>query len=101
MANEVRADLLEAAFRLARSGDREAFAEWMGMVEIPLRRSLSRFARAVDVEVVMQETLLRMWLVARVLSDRSREPTPRSSLQSEWGVMSLSRKCAGTGRSAW
>ena len=65
MANELRADLLEAAFRLARSGDREAFAEWMGMVEIPLRRSLSRFARAVDVEVVIQETLLRMWLVAR------------------------------------
>ncbi len=54
----------EIAFRLARSGDREAFARWMGMVEIPLRRSLRRFARSVDVEVVVQEALLRMWLVA-------------------------------------
>ncbi len=55
---------VEAAFRLARSGNREAFAQWMGMVEVPLRCSLSRFARAVDVEVVIQETFLRMWMVA-------------------------------------
>jgi DNA-directed RNA polymerase specialized sigma24 family protein len=34
------------------------------MVEVPLRRSLRRFARALDVEVVVQETLLRMWLIA-------------------------------------
>jgi DNA-directed RNA polymerase specialized sigma24 family protein len=36
----------------------------MGMVEQPLRRSLARFARIVDVEVVVQETFLRMWLIA-------------------------------------
>ena len=64
MTDEHRADRLEEAFRLARSGNPEAFAEWMGMAEIPLRRSLRRFARAVDVEVVVQETLLRMWLLA-------------------------------------
>ena len=64
MTDEHRADRLEDAFRLARSGNPEAFAEWMGMAEIPLRRSLRRFARAVDVEVVVQETLLRMWLLA-------------------------------------
>jgi DNA-directed RNA polymerase specialized sigma24 family protein len=58
---------MESAFRLARSGDPEAFADWMGMVEIPLRRSLVRFARAVEVEVVVQETFMRMWLVARDL----------------------------------
>lgn len=57
-------DRLDEAFRAARSGDRTAFADWMGMVEIPLRRSLARFARAVDVEVVIQETLMRMWLIA-------------------------------------
>jgi DNA-directed RNA polymerase specialized sigma24 family protein len=63
-------DRVDEAFRRARLGDREAFAVWMGMVEILLRRSLQRFARAVDVEVVVQETLLRMWLLA---SDPDRE----------------------------
>jgi DNA-directed RNA polymerase specialized sigma24 family protein len=65
---------LEAAFRRAQYGDRDAFAEWMGMVEHPLRRSLARFARAVDVEVAVQETFLRMWLFA---SD------PQKSLEGE------------------
>jgi DNA-directed RNA polymerase specialized sigma24 family protein len=55
---------VEAAFRGARSGDVNAFATWMDRVEIPLRRSLSRIARMVDVEVVVQETFLRMWLLA-------------------------------------
>ena len=64
MADDGSASPLEDAFRLARSGDTEAFARWMGKVEMPLRKSLHRFARAVDVEVVVQETLLRMWLVA-------------------------------------
>ncbi len=64
MADDGGARRLEVAFRRARLGDRAAFAEWMGMVEIPLRRSLSRWARAVDVEGVVQETFLRMWLVA-------------------------------------
>ena len=64
MTDEHRANPLEDAFQLARSGNPEAFAECMGMAEIPLRRSLRRFARAVDVEVVVQETLLRMWLLA-------------------------------------
>jgi len=68
-AEENHEDRLEALFGLARLGDRGAFAQWMGMVEIPLRRSLHRFARAVDVEAVVQETLLRMWLVA---GDRQR-----------------------------
>jgi DNA-directed RNA polymerase specialized sigma24 family protein len=59
-----QAEMLERAFRRAGSGDADAFADWMGMVEHPLRRSLARFARAVDVEVVVQETFLRMWMVA-------------------------------------
>lgn len=41
----------------------------MSLVENPIRRSLARFARAVDVEVVVQETFLRMWMVA---NDRTR-----------------------------
>jgi len=51
--------------RLPAPGGVEGFARWASLVERPLRASLRRFARAVDVEVVMQETLLRMWLVAQ------------------------------------
>jgi len=58
------AEKIEAAFTRAMLGDMDAFAEWMSMVEHPLRRSLARFARAVDVEVVLQETFTRMWLFA-------------------------------------
>jgi DNA-directed RNA polymerase specialized sigma24 family protein len=48
----------------SRRGDREAFARWLDLIEIPLRRSLRRYARAVDGEVVVQETFLRMWIRA-------------------------------------
>ncbi len=64
MIDDSYADGVENAFRFARSGDKDAFARWMGIVELPLRRSLARFARAVDVEVVVQETFMRMWLIA-------------------------------------
>lgn len=49
----------------ARAGNSMAFEEWMGSVELPIRLSLRRFARAVDVESILQETLLRMWLLAQ------------------------------------
>jgi len=42
----------------------------MALVERPIRGSLRRFARAIDVESALQETFLRMW-VAR--QDRARE----------------------------
>ena len=58
------ATAIDLAFARAREGDTRAFAEWMGCVERPIRASLQRFARVVDVEVVMQETFLRMWLLA-------------------------------------
>lgn len=54
----------DALFASVRSGDPMAFAQWMGRVERPIRASLIRFARAVDIEGVMQETFLRMWLMA-------------------------------------
>lgn len=50
---------------LACGGDREAFGDWVGRVEHPIRRRLGPYARAVDTESVMQETLLRMWLYAQ------------------------------------
>jgi DNA-directed RNA polymerase specialized sigma24 family protein len=56
---------IDTAFAVAGHGDTQAFAVWMSMVETPLRQSLARFARVVDSEVVVQETFLRMWLVAR------------------------------------
>lgn len=46
------------------TGDQRAFGDWAGRVERPVRRGLSRFARAIDVETVVQETLLRMWAFA-------------------------------------
>ncbi len=64
MSEPGRAGEVDAAFRLARSGSQDGFAQWMGMVEMPIRRTLARFARSVDVESVMQETLLRMWILA-------------------------------------
>ncbi len=45
-------------------GDVDAFARWASAVERSLRLSLQRFAASVDVEVVVQETLLRVWQVA-------------------------------------
>ncbi len=60
----VRGESLDNLFSASRSGDRDAFAQWMARMEIPLRRALSRFARHVDVEVAVQETFLRMWVLA-------------------------------------
>ena len=45
-------------------GDSAAFAQWMKAAELPLRLGLKRFARTVDTEAVLQETLLRVWQVA-------------------------------------
>lgn len=50
--------------RAMASGDAIAFARWSSSVERPLRLSLRAFATSVDVEAVLQETLLRIWQVA-------------------------------------
>ena len=52
------------------AGDARAFAAWLAGAELPIRRSLRRFASQVDVEAVLQESLLRVWQVApRVRTD--------------------------------
>jgi DNA-directed RNA polymerase specialized sigma24 family protein len=52
------------------AGDTAAFARWLGGAEGRLRDSLRSFAARVDVEAVLQETLLRAWQVApRVVPD--------------------------------
>ena len=55
----------DSAFAKACDGDIDAFARWMGSVELPIRLSLRRFVQAVDVEAILQETYLRMWIYAR------------------------------------
>jgi DNA-directed RNA polymerase specialized sigma24 family protein len=47
-----------------QAGDTSMFARWMAGSEAPLRSSLRGFATVVDVEAVVQETLLRVWQVA-------------------------------------
>jgi DNA-directed RNA polymerase specialized sigma24 family protein len=46
------------------AGDRDAFAGWVADAEHALRDALRPFAARVDVEAVLQETLLRVWQVA-------------------------------------
>lgn len=55
---------LDIHLDVVAAGDVDAFAGWMSGAEHVLRRSLSRFAASVDVEVVVQETLLRVWQVS-------------------------------------
>ncbi|MFO0597211.1 MAG: sigma-70 family RNA polymerase sigma factor [Myxococcaceae bacterium] len=45
-------------------GDALAFARWASTAEPALRSSLRAFATQVDVEAVLQESLLRVWQVA-------------------------------------
>ena len=65
---------VDELFDAARRGDWSAFTAWMGRVERPIRLSLRPFARAVDVEGVVQETLMRMWIFATD-TDSGRELT--------------------------
>lgn len=52
------------------AGDPDAFARWVAGAEHALRESLRSFAAQVDVEAVVQETLLRVWNSApRVSAD--------------------------------
>ncbi|MGP1347481.1 MAG: RNA polymerase sigma factor [Phycisphaerales bacterium] len=53
-------EILEAI----QGGDERAFMRWMARSELPIRHSLRSFATAVDTEVVVQETLLRIWQAA-------------------------------------
>jgi RNA polymerase sigma-70 factor (ECF subfamily) len=64
------------------AGDLEAFARWIARAERPLRESLRSFAARVDVEAVVQETLLRIWQVApRVSPDGKPSPLLRLALR--------------------
>jgi RNA polymerase sigma-70 factor (ECF subfamily) len=55
---------LDAHLRAIVAGDTTAFAQWVAGAEHSIRLSLARYATRVDVEVVVQEALLRVWNVA-------------------------------------
>lgn len=55
---------LDELLPLIRLGDADAFAKWLARAEPPLRASLASFATRVDVEAILQETMLRVWQIA-------------------------------------
>lgn len=57
-------ELVDTLWQLACKRDERSFGDWMGCVEHPIRRSLYCWARWVDVEGIVQETCLRMWVRA-------------------------------------
>lgn len=72
------ADLLPAI----GAGDTLAFARWLGGSEARLRDSLRSFAARVDVEAVLQESLLRVWQIApRVVADGRPDPLLRLAIR--------------------
>ena len=68
---------IDRAFLRVQAGDQDAFASWMKLVEMPLRRMLRSYARAVDVEALFQEGMLRMWVLARRLHLEGRDASAR------------------------
>ncbi|MBP7148713.1 MAG: hypothetical protein KBD01_14360 [Acidobacteria bacterium] len=64
---------IDAAYRRTQEGSQSGFTSWVQLCEASLRSSLRSFARAVDVEAVLQECLLRMWTLARELDLDDRE----------------------------
>lgn len=72
----------EGELQAIAAGDSEAFGRWVSRAESRLRLSVRSFARVVDVEVVLQETLLRAWQVApRVQDDGRPEPLLRLAIR--------------------
>jgi len=64
------------------AGDVQAFAVWLQHAEPRVRLSVARFARAVDTEAIVQETLLRVWQIApRVTLDPRGDTLVRLGVQ--------------------
>ena len=72
----------EVLLAMIGAGDATAFGQWLAGAEDRLRGSLRSFAERVDVEAVMQETLVRVWQVApRVKPDGRSEPLLRLAIR--------------------
>jgi RNA polymerase sigma-70 factor (ECF subfamily) len=64
------------------AGDAAAFGRWLAGAEDRLRGSLRSFAERVDVEAVLQETLVRVWQLApRVVPDGRPHPLLRLAIR--------------------
>jgi DNA-directed RNA polymerase specialized sigma24 family protein len=72
---------IDDAYKRTQEGDREAFTSWVRLCETPLRKSLRSFAPYVDVESVVQEGLLRMWLLAPTLTLEGENASLRYALR--------------------
>jgi len=72
---------LDRAFRRTREGDHAGFTDWVRRIELPLRVSLRSFAHRVDVEAIVQEALLRMWVLARTLTLEGEDASLRYALR--------------------
>lgn len=55
---------LDVHLAMIVAGDSSAFARWLAGAENRVRASLRSFAAVVDVEAVLQESLVRVWQVA-------------------------------------
>jgi DNA-directed RNA polymerase specialized sigma24 family protein len=55
---------LDAHLALIVAGDTAAFGRWLAGAEGIVRDTLASFAKVIDVEAVLQESLLRVWQVA-------------------------------------
>ena len=55
---------VDAAWQEVRRGSDAGFRAWLPLVEPVIWRTLRPFARAVDVEAIVQEALMRMWVLA-------------------------------------
>ncbi|MCC6526319.1 MAG: hypothetical protein IT373_26975 [Polyangiaceae bacterium] len=81
------------------TGDADAFARWLAGAEGRLRASLASFAAEVDVEAVLQESLLRVWNTApRLVPDgrpnalvRFAVRVARNAAVSEWRRLAAGR----------
>jgi RNA polymerase sigma-70 factor (ECF subfamily) len=71
-ANPEPAGGLDELLPRIAAGDTDAFGEWMRGAEPRIRASLRSFAARVDVEAIVQEALLRVWLAARRFVDDGR-----------------------------
>lgn len=72
---------LDAYLTAIVAGDADAFGSWVAGAEYRLRLSLKSFAPYVDVEAILQETLIRLWQVAPRI-----KPDGRSDVLVRYGV---------------
>ncbi len=68
---------IDSAWARTRLGDPTGYADWVRLVEAPIRESLHSFARTVDTEAILQEALLRMWVLARRLETAGKNASLR------------------------